>query len=277
MGMRNSLRKMATLALFGGLLVYAVLLASLYWNQANLVYFPTREVSVTPGQIGLDYQDVELLSEEGVLIRGWYLPHPNPSATLLFLHGNAGNIGHRLDTLELFHRLGLAVLIIDYRGYGESGGEPSEVGIYRDAEAAWRYLTIDRGIESSRLILFGRSFGGAIAAYLASRHPHKALVLESTFTSLPEVAGDHFSWAPVKWLSRERYDTRGRMADIAGPVMVLHSPDDEVVPFRHGEILYALVQGEKRMVTLSGDHNNGVKQNRARYYEAWKSFLLSLR
>ncbi len=276
MNMRNSLRKMAMLALFGGLLVYAVLLASLYWNQASLIYFPTREVAVTPGQIGFDYQDVELLSEEGVLIRGWFLPHPNPSATLLFLHGNAGNIGHRLDTLELFHRLGLAVLIIDYRGYGESGGEPSEVGIYRDAEAAWRYLTIDRGIESSRLILFGRSFGGAIAAYLASRHPHKALVLESTFTSLPEVAGDYFSWAPVKWLSRERYDTRSRMADIAGPVMVVHSPDDEIVPFRHGEILYSLVQGEKRMVTLSGDHNNGVKQNRARYYEAWKSFLLSL-
>ncbi|MEJ2405767.1 MAG: hypothetical protein P8171_15985 [Candidatus Thiodiazotropha sp.] len=116
--MRNSLRKMATLALFSGLLVYVVLLASLYWNQANLVYFPTREVGVTPGQIGLDYQDVELLSEEGVLIRGWFLAHPNPSATLLFLHGNAGNIGHRLDTLELFHRLGLAVLVIDYRGYG---------------------------------------------------------------------------------------------------------------------------------------------------------------
>ncbi len=276
MSMRNALRKMATLVLFGGLLAYAALLASLYWNQANLVYFPIREIEATPGQVGLDYQDVELLSDEGVLIRGWYLPHPNPSATLLFLHGNAGNIGHRLDTLELFHRLGLAVLIIDYRGYGESGGEPSEAGIYRDAEAAWRYLTIDRGIESSRLILFGRSFGGAVAAYLASRHPHKALVLESTFTSLPEVAGDHFPWAPVNWLSRERYDTRGRMADITGPVMVVHSPDDEIVPFNHGEILYSLAQGEKRMLILSGDHNHGVKQNLARYREAWKAFLLAL-
>ncbi len=274
--MRSSLRKIATLALFAGMLAYAALLASLYWNQASLIYLPSPVIEATPERIGLDYQEVVLRSGDGVSVHGWYLGHEHPRATLLFLHGNAGNIGHRLDTLALFHQLGLAVFIIDYRGYGESGGTPSETGIYRDAEAAWRYLTGARNLDPSQVILFGRSFGGAIAAYLASRHPHKALVLESTFTSLPEVAADHFPWAPVNWLAQERYDTRQRMSEIPGPVMIIHSPDDDIVPFAHAETLYRLAQGEKRMVVLSGDHNSGVKQNRVRYREAWESFLASL-
>ncbi|MET0067721.1 MAG: alpha/beta hydrolase [Candidatus Thiodiazotropha sp.] len=274
--MRKTIRNILTLALLAGLLVYAALLASLYWNQANLVYLPSRSIAATPALIGLDFEDVELRSADGVRLHGWYLGHQNPRATLLFMHGNAGNVGHRLSTLELFHQLGLAVLIIDYRGYGESEGSPYEAGIYRDAEAAWEYLIRDRGVDPSRLILFGRSFGGAIAAYLASRQPHGALVLESTFTSLPEVAGDHFPWVPVSWLTRERYDTRTRLSEIPGPVMIVHSREDEVVPYRHGEALYSLVRGDKRLVTLSGDHSNGVRLNQARYRAAWESFLASL-
>ncbi|MET0052037.1 MAG: alpha/beta hydrolase [Candidatus Thiodiazotropha sp.] len=274
--MRRTLRRIATLALFGGMLVYAALLASLYWNQSNLLYLPSRAIAATPEQIGLEYQDVTLRSADGVTIHGWYLGHENPRATLLYMHGNAGNIGHRLETLALFHQLGLSVLIIDYRGYGESGGAPSEAGIYQDAEAAWRYLTEERNLDPSQVILFGRSFGGAIATYLASRHPHKALVLESTFTSLPEVAAHHFPWAPVNWLATESYDTRQRLSEITGPVMIIHSPDDEIVPFAHAETLFRLAQGEKRMVVLSGNHNLGVKQNLVRYREAWESFLSSL-
>lgn len=151
---------------------YVVLLLALYLGQDHLLYLPDipgRELVGSPQDIGLSYDEVRIDTADGVALHGWYVPAPQARGTLLFLHGNAGNISHRLDSLRIFHRLGLNVLIFDYRGYGQSAGRPSEVGTQQDVLAAWRYLTVTRGETPARIVLFGRSLGAALAAWLATR------------------------------------------------------------------------------------------------------------
>ncbi|MCU7918915.1 MAG: alpha/beta hydrolase [Candidatus Thiodiazotropha sp. (ex Epidulcina cf. delphinae)] len=256
--------------------VYLALLLYLYFNQTNLIHLPdlpTRRIVATPEQFGLEFESVTLVTEDRVKLAGWFLPRKEPRATLLFFHGNAGNISHRLESLELFHRLGLAVLIIDYRGYGDSEGRPSEAGIYRDAEAAWRYLTVTRKIPGEAILLFGRSFGGAVAAYLASRYPSMGLVLESTYTSVPDMAAELYPWLPARWLAKYRYNTRERLAGIHTPVMVVHSRKDEIIPYSHGRELFSSANQPKRFLELSGDHNYGFLADAGGYRRGWDAFI----
>ncbi|MCU7905266.1 MAG: alpha/beta hydrolase [Candidatus Thiodiazotropha sp. (ex Epidulcina cf. delphinae)] len=259
-----------------GLSVYLILLFYLYFNQTNLIHLPdlpTRRLVATPDRLGLEFEPVTLVTEDRVKLTGWFLPHKEPRAALLFFHGNAGNISHRLESLELFHRLGLAVLVIDYRGYGGSEGTPSEAGIYRDAEAAWRYLTVTQGIPGEEILLFGRSLGGAVAAYLASRYPSMGLVLESTFTSVPDIAAEHYPWLPARWLAKYRYNTRERLADVHTPVMVVHSRKDEIIPYSHGRELFSLANEPKRFLELNGDHNYGFLADAGVYRRGWDEFI----
>ncbi|MDO8291764.1 MAG: alpha/beta hydrolase, partial [Gallionella sp.] len=182
---------------------YGGLALLLYFFQARLVFYPEtgREIIATPGQAGLPYEDIRLTTSDGLGLHGWYIPapqtHAQPRGTVLFLHGNAGNISHRIDSLQMFHRLGYSTLIFDYRGYGSSGGTPSEQGTYRDAEAAWRYLTEQRRIPSCRIVLFGESLGGAVGAWLAARQKPAALVIASGFTSVPGLARHFYPYLPV--------------------------------------------------------------------------------
>lgn len=159
------------------LLFYVAITALLYAFQSKFIYFPSREVLVTPASIGLDFDDVRLQTEDGVSIAGWYVSAEKNSNVVLFFHGNGGNISHRLDTIELLHELGLSVFMLDYRGYGQSEGTPDEQGTYKDAEAAWRYLVDEQQIDPERIIILGRSLGGGIASWLAWQHPPKALIL----------------------------------------------------------------------------------------------------
>jgi pimeloyl-ACP methyl ester carboxylesterase len=142
---------------------YVLLVAVVYFTQARMLYLPNvpaRALTMTPANAGMDYQDVSIETADGVTLHGWFV-EAQSSRVLLFFHGNAGNISHRLDSIRQFHRLGLSVLIIDYRGYGQSSGKTTEKGIYSDAEAAWRYLTEDRGISAGDIVIFGRSLGAS--------------------------------------------------------------------------------------------------------------------
>lgn len=247
--------------MLGSLLVtlavaYAVVATTAFLFQDRLVYFPQRELEATPRDRGLLYEDVMLTTADGVHVHGWLVPRTNARGVLLYFHGNAGNISHRLARLELFHQMGLEVFILDYRGYGRSGGRPSEEGTYRDAEAAWRYLTETRGIEPARIVLFGRSLGAAVAAELATRVRAGALVLDSAFTSLPELGQELYPWLPVKWLARLRYPTREYLMQVNCPVFVVHSRDDEIIPFHHGERLYAAARAPKHFLAVEGGHNS---------------------
>jgi len=248
-------------------------------SQSRMIYFPdmpSRELADTPEQIGLDFETVEFITDDGVKLHAWFVPADEPRGTLLFFHGNAGNISHRLDSLWIFHSLGLDTLILDYRGYGRSEGEPSEQGTYLDADAALRYLQKQRGVAAEDIIIFGRSLGAAIGAHLATRHQVRALILESAFTSVPEMAATLYPFLPARWLVRFSYATKDYVGNLSCPVLVIHSRDDEIVPFKQGETLFAVASPPKRFLELRGGHNDGFLANRRAYVAALDEFIRTL-
>jgi len=270
-----SLQGLLTLLLIA-LLIWCAFALYLFILQPRLLYYPDlpgRGIVATPADIGLDYEAVTLTTADGVHLAGWFVPYPQARATLLFLHGNAGNISHRLDSIRLFHDLGLAVFIIDYRGYGESEGRPTEDGTYRDAAAAWDYLVEQRQLAPRQIVLFGRSLGGAVAADLASRTQPAALIIESTFTSVPDMAATLYPWLPVRWLSRFRYDTGAKLAAIAAPLLIAHSADDEIIPYAHGRRLFELARKPKQFLELRGGHNDGFLVSGEHYVSSLDAFL----
>jgi len=260
---------------------YGVLALALYFLQSHLVFYPEtgREVIASPAAVGLPYEDIRLTTDDGLGLHGWFIPAaqrenaPQPRGTVLFLHGNAGNISHRLDSLQMFHNLGYSTLIFDYRGYGNNDGSPSEQGTYQDAEAAWRYLTEQRRIPSCRIVLFGESLGGAVASWLAARQKPAALVISSGFTSVPDLARHFYPFMPVRWLARIRYDTGENLRAVTTPVLIAHSPEDEIIPFEHGQALYATANPPKRFLELAGGHNDGFIFMRESWVSELKDFL----
>jgi dipeptidyl aminopeptidase/acylaminoacyl peptidase len=258
------------------ILGYGVLLGYVYFFQARLIYFPNIGIGfgrAVPSDIGLDYEDVVFKTTDGVQLHGWYVSADQARGVILFFHGNAGNISHRLDSIEFFHRLGFSVFIIDYRGYGRSEGKTDEQGTYRDAEAAWRHLIENRGIDPGKIVIFGRSLGASIAAWLASRTSPAALILESAFTSAPDLGRHHYRFLPVRALTRIHYDTQSYIESVSVPTLVVHSADDEIVPFAHGRKLFSLANEPKAFVELQGGHNDGFFVSRALYTEALGEFL----
>lgn len=242
------------------LAVYGSLVVILFLFQDRLVFLPNvggRELGASPADIGLDYREVWLDTEDGERLHAWWVPHPQARAVLHFSHGNAGNISHRLDSLRLFHELGLSVLMYDYRGYGLSSGRPSEAGLILDAEAAWRWLLEEAAIAPEQIVLFGRSLGGAVAAELASRQSAGALILESTFTSVPDIAAEIYWWLPVRLLARLQFDARSAVARSRQPTLIVHSRDDEIVSFSHGQALFDAAPEPRAFLELRGSHNTG--------------------
>ncbi|MCC5857232.1 MAG: alpha/beta hydrolase [Ectothiorhodospiraceae bacterium] len=256
--------------------IYLLLVAALYLFQSRLIHLPAvpgREILSTPERIGLDYRDVWLTTGDDVRLHGWYVPYAPSAPTLLFFHGNAGNISHRLDSLRIFHELGLNVLIIDYRGYGRSAGRPGERGLYRDAHAAVDWLRDEYDVEAEELILFGRSLGAAVASRMAAERGAAVLILESAFTSVPDLAAELYPIFPVRMLARHDYDTRAHLDAVRAPVLVVHSPDDEIVPFRHGQRLYEAAPEPRALLKLEGGHNDGFLVSGRRYTDGLREFL----
>lgn len=253
--------------------VYLAAALLLYAFQPSFIYFPFRQLDATPADAGLAYEDVGIATADGLRLHGWYVPAPNARGTLLFLHGNAGNIGHRLDSLVIFHRLGLSTLIIDYRGYGRSPGTPSERGTYTDATAAWSWLTSTRGIEARRIVVFGRSLGAAVATELASRERPAGLILESPFPSVRAMARHYYPWLPSGLLVRIRYPLTDYLQRVRCPVLVVHSRTDEIVPFELGRRVYAAAPQPKWLLEIEGGHNDGFLVSGAHYTAGLGAFL----
>src|SRR5262245_2837121 len=240
-------------------LAYAAVVALVFLFQSSLVYFPNvgREVGVTPQAYGLPFETVTIATQDGEKLSAWWVPAPQFRGAVLIFHGNAGNISHRLDYLQMFHRLGYASLIIDYRGYGRSTGSPSEEGTYRDAEAAWRWLVEDRGIKTGDIVLMGESLGGAVAAWLAARVPPRAVVLASTFTSLPDLGAQIYPFLPVRLISRFSYDNKAALKSIKAPLLIAHSAQDDIIPYSHGRALFDAANEPKEFLEMKGGHNDG--------------------
>jgi uncharacterized protein len=268
----NTVWKLLILALC----VYAGVIALIYFRQSSLIYYPNvagRNLAATPQQIGLAFEDVELLTEDKLRLHGWFIPSENARGTLLFFHGNAGNISHRLDSIAIFNRMNLDVFIFDYRGYGQSQGRVSETGTYLDAEAAWSYLVETRGIDANKIIVFGRSLGASIAAWLASRHRPAALILESSFSSVPSMARRLYPFLPVEWLAKFSYDTRQYVGRIACPLLVVHSKNDEIIPYAEGRLVFDAAPANKQFLDIRGGHNDGFVVTGRVYSDGLKSFI----
>ncbi|QJQ95110.1 MULTISPECIES: alpha/beta hydrolase [Halomonadaceae] len=264
--------------LFGLVAIYALVVGLAWAFQDRLLYVPLgREHVATPAEIGLAWESVALETEDGLMLDAWWVPAAEPRGTLLFLHGNAGNISHRLASLAHFNRLGLSVLILDYRGYGRSEGRPSEAGIARDARAGWRWLREERGLPASEIVLFGRSLGSAVAAELAHRKRGDDLpagvILESPFRSVPHLAQQLYPFLPVRWLSRFDYPTQEYVKQIASPLLVIHSREDEIIPFSEGEAVFEAASEPKQMLVIGGGHNTGFIDSEVEYLQGIEHFL----
>ena len=256
--------------------VYLLLVLMLYLLQGRMVFLsdlPGRALTASPNDIGLDYEDVSLTTRDNEVLHGWYVPAKNPAGVVLFLHGNAGNISHRLDSIKIFHELDLDVLIIDYRGYGQSSGSASEQGTYLDAQAAWDYLVDKRGIAPGKIVIFGRSLGAAVASWLAARTTPGAVILESSFSSGVDMAGRLYPFLPTRLITRLKYPVKEYVKQISSPLLVVHSQQDEIIPFDMGQSVFAAAPEPKEMLVLSGDHNGGFLLNRSRYLAAIGEFL----
>jgi fermentation-respiration switch protein FrsA (DUF1100 family) len=254
---------------------YALLVALLYIFQDRLVYYPQigRDAFPVSSAADVAYEELSLRTEDNESLNAWWLPVAGARGAVLLLPGNAGNLSQRVDYARMFARLGYSTLLIDYRGYGKSTGRPSEQGTYSDADAAWRWLTESRGIDPGGIVIYGESLGGAVAAWLASKYTPRALVLASTFTSIVDLGAELYWFVPVRIISRFKYDTLSRLREVHAPVLVIHSREDQVVPYSHAQRLYAAANEPKTFLEIAGGHNDSAVFMRAEWVDALGSFL----
>ncbi len=255
---------------------YGGLCIIVYLFQGKLIYFPTNTLMYTPNNYSFDYEDIFFTTEDNIKLHGWFIPAPESRGTILFHHGNAGNISDRLESIAIFRKLDYNVFIFDYRGFGKSRGTPSEQGTYLDALAAWTYLTQGKNIDARRIIIFGRSLGASIAAWLAQRTQPGALILESAFTSARDMAEAHYGFLPVKWLIKFKYSTQSYLEKVVCPVLIIHSSQDDIVPYQFGKTLFQIANEPKEFLKISGGHNDGFLISGDIYINGLKNFIKKL-
>lgn len=264
---RRSWVRFVCVLLIGYLSVLGLMMAM----EDSLIYFPSVYPDGFWNPPGLNFEDARFEAADGTKLHGWYVPADNPRAVILFAHGNAGNLSHRFEIMEMLHRLRVSVLIFDYRGYGRSEGSPSEAGVLQDARAARRWLAGRAGVGESQIVLLGESLGGGVLVDLAATDGARALVLQNTFTSLPDVAKFHYPWMPIKLLMRSQFDSLAKIARYHGPLLQFHGDADTIIPFALAERLYAAANQPKQFVVIPGaDHNDPLSP---RFYEALDEFL----
>ena len=255
----------------------------MYCMQPRFLYEPIRKISCTPVKFGLDFEEVYFKTADRLLLHGWFIPAPNAKFTVLYCHGNGGNMMYFLNTVNFLNKLGLNCFIFDYRGYGESQGAPSENGTYLDARAAYRWLTKKKSVAPQQIILFGWSLGGSIAAYLATKSKSAGLVIENAFTSYSAIGQKFFPYMPVKLFARFDYPTIDYVRKVTCPVLVIHSKNDEIIPFELGLEIYDAANEPKRFVEIIGRHQRrhrhipGKPKTGDAYEKAWTNWLTFLK
>ncbi|MBD3246678.1 MAG: alpha/beta fold hydrolase [Candidatus Omnitrophica bacterium] len=242
--------------------------------EQNSLYRPSRAVSAEPGSVGISYEAVSFTTSDGETLHGWFVPASGVGITVLYCHGNAGSIGDRLHRVRFFHQAGMNLFLFDYRGYGESAGVPSESGLYADAVAAYDVLVSRRDINPRRIIAYGRSLGGPVAAELARRRNVRALILESSFVSVPLRAQRRFPLLPMKLLLSQHYDAASKLRGIRIPKLIVHGKQDEVISFEDGQKLYECAAGPKQFLSFEGGHHDEQFPTSPEYGERLKEFML---
>jgi len=266
------IKKMTSLIL-SILILLIVLNALFYLKQPSMIFFPSDNLDATPEQWGMPFENIHFSAADGTSLNGWYIPHSDSDRVLLFFHGNAGNISHRSESIAVFHRMGLNIFIFDYRGYGHSSGKVNEKGLYQDADAAWNYLTKTKDIDSRKIILFGRSLGGAIAANLANKNTPAALIMESTFSSSRDMASSIIPYLSNLIIMRYQFNSKDKIANIQCPVMIMHSSEDEMIPYSHGKKLFNAANQPREFFRMKGSHNAGFLLSQPDYEVVIESFI----
>ena len=266
--MLGTLLWMAGVAALGWLALVALLVL----QERRLIFFPARALAAAPADFGLAADELSIRTSDGVLLHGWWIEGPG-DRVLIWYHGNAGNISHRLHNARWFvDRLGVSVVLVDYRGYGRSGGTPDEAGVYADGLAVYDAVAA-RAVQPERIVLFGRSLGGAVALEVALRRPAGAVALESVFRSVRALAREHYPFVPG-FLVRTRMDNVSKVGRVRAPVLVLHGDRDSIVPRAHGQELFARAAGPARLHVVAGaGHNDTYLVGGEPYAEAWRAFL----
>ena len=255
------------------MLLYAVLLVGF---EKKIIFHPAKfpEGYWNPVSLGLKAQDISFQSVDGVNLHGWFVPTPGARATLLWFHGNAGNLSHRLDNIQRLLPLNLNIFIFDYRGYGKSEGEPDEKGIYKDSQAAYNMVLELEGVTVNSLFLFGRSLGGICATETALNNPARGLILESTFTSASDMSRKIIPLIPLGWAIRSKLDAINKVPELKLPKLFLHGDRDEVVPFDLGRKLYEGASDPKSFYIIQGaGHNDTYIMGGRDYYNALDRFI----
>jgi uncharacterized protein len=240
------------------LIAFPLIVLMLHWFEHSQVYHPARILSATGAELGRPFEDVWFQAPDGVALNGWFFPaatnSPRAATAVLFCHGNGGNISHRLETCQGLLATGVSVFVFDFRGYGRSQGHPSEEGTYLDAQGAYQWLRA-KGFAAKEILAYGESLGGGVASELAAREPTGGLILQSTFTSLPDIGAELFPWLPVRWVGSIKYQTLKKLPTLHIPVLVMHSRTDELIRFRHSERNFAAANEPKLFWEIKGSHN----------------------
>ena len=256
-------------------LVLLILFMLLRWFEYKQTYHPTRTFDASAADLGRAWEDINFTTSDGVKLNAWFFPantnSPHTHIAAIICHGNGGNISHRLGLYDALLAAGVNVFAFDYRGFGRSEGKPSENGTYLDAQAAHAWLR-QKGFAPTNIIAFGESLGGGIASELAVRETCGGLVLQSTFTSVTDLGAEMYPFLPVRTLGSIHYDTHSKLKSIHVPVLVMHSREDTLIPFHHGERNFAAANEPKFLCELAGDHNDGIV-DRAKYLTSIKRLL----
>ncbi len=241
--------------------------------ESFFVFFPEASFEATPNELNLQYEDVYFPTKDGEKLHGWFFPLDKESPIILFCHGNAGNISHRLENVELLLDQKIQVLIFDYRGYGKSSGSPSEKGLYLDGLAAYDYLTKRRAFMANNIILFGRSLGAAVAIEISLRREVRSLIIEGAFTSTKEMARTMALFYPFSYLMPAHYNNLEKIARIRRPKLVIHGTEDEIVPFLMGRRLFEAAKEPKYFFAVNGaSHNDTFVAGGDKYAETIRKF-----
>lgn len=244
----------------------------------GMIFFPEPLISITPRNAGLAFEDIYFTTSDGVRLNGWLVPTAGAAITMLWFHGNAGNLSDRVDQLRLIHdRLRVNVFMIDYREYGRSEGEVSEEGTYLDAQAALDYLRMRPDMKGQKIVYYGQSLGAAVAVELARNATPNGLILEAPFLSVQAMAKAAMPYLPIGALMTTKYDSRSKIADIHAPLLILHGNQDEIVPYEQGKRLFAAAHEPKSFYTIPGSHHNDTYAvGGEAYFHAIRDFLASV-
>lgn len=244
----------------------------IFLEQKSL-YHPDKEIPETPTNLGIAYEDINFKTEDDKLLNGWFVPAKKAKVTVLYCHGNAGNIYHRLHKVKFFHEMGVNFFIFDYRGYGKSTGKPSEKGFYKDVQAAYDYIISRSDVDRNKIVVYGKSLGGPVAADLCLHRKTSALILEGSFASVALRAQQLYPFLPMKLLITQKYDAMSRVKDIHIPKLIVHGRQDEVISFRHGEILFGAAAEPKQFLPFEGGHNDDVFVTSSAYKDELRVFF----